>query len=115
MQYNRIAGTSLGRIEALSDGVIGVAMTLLVLDLTVPAAQKIHSEHDLWKALAALTPSLITYMMSFLTAGIFWVGQQTQLNHFARADRNLSWIHISFLCAVSLIPFSTALLAEYIH
>lgn len=53
--------------------------------------------------------------MSVMTLGIFWVGQQTQLNHFARADRNLSWIHIAFLCAVSLTPFSTSLLAEYIH
>jgi uncharacterized membrane protein len=52
--------------------------------------------------------------MSVMTLGIFWVGQQTQLNHFA-ADRNLSWIHIAFLCTVSLTPFSTSLLAEYIH
>jgi uncharacterized membrane protein len=53
--------------------------------------------------------------MSIMTNGIFWVGQQTQLNHFARADRNLAWIHIAFLCAVSLTPFSTSLLAEFIH
>jgi len=50
-----------------------------------------------------------------MTLGIFWVGQQTQLNHFARADRNLAWIHIAFLCAVCLVPFSTSLLAEFIH
>jgi len=50
-----------------------------------------------------------------MTNGIFWVGQQTQLNQFARSDRNLAWIHIAFLCAISLTPFSTALLAEYIH
>jgi hypothetical protein len=50
-----------------------------------------------------------------MTLGIFWVGQQTQLNHFARADRNVAWIHIAFLCAVCLIPFSTSLLAEFIR
>ena len=50
-----------------------------------------------------------------MTNGIFWVGQQTQLNYFARADRNLAWIHIAFLCAVSLTPFTTSLLAEFIH
>ena len=50
-----------------------------------------------------------------MTLGTFSVGQQTQLNHFARADRNLAWIHIAFLCAVCLIPFSTSLLAEFIH
>lgn len=53
--------------------------------------------------------------MSVMTLGIFWVGQQTQLNHFARADRNLAWIHIAFLCAVCLNAFSTSPLAEFIH
>jgi uncharacterized membrane protein len=51
--------------------------------------------------------------MSVLTLGIFWVGQQTQLNNLKRSDRGLSWIHIAFLGVVSLIPFSTALLAEF--
>ncbi len=113
--YNRVAGQSVERLAALSDGFFAVAMTLLVLDLRVPAAQPIHSEHDLWHALVALAPRLIVFLMSVMTNGIFWVGQQTQLNHFARADRNLAWIHIAFLCAVSLTPFSTSLLAEFIH
>ena len=52
--------------------------------------------------------------MSFLTLGIFWVGQQTQLNHLARSDRHLTWIHIAFLFAVTITPFSTMLLAEFI-
>ncbi|MEV1171929.1 TMEM175 family protein [Nonomuraea sp. NPDC049784] len=52
--------------------------------------------------------------MSFLTLGIFWLGQQTQLNQFERANRHLTWIHLAFLAAVSLMPFSTALLGEYI-
>jgi uncharacterized membrane protein len=113
--YNRVAGQSVERLAALSDGFFAVAMTLLVLDLRVPAAEAIHSEHDLWHALIALTPRLIVFLMSVMTNGIFWVGQQTQFNHFARADRNLAWIHIAFLCAVSLTPFSTSLLAEFIH
>jgi uncharacterized membrane protein len=113
--YNRVAGQNVERIAALSDGFFAVAMTLLVLDLRVPAAEAIHSEHDLWRALVALAPRLIVFLMSIMTNGIFWVGQQTQLNHFARADRNLAWIHIAFLCAVSLTPFSTSLLAEFIH
>jgi uncharacterized membrane protein len=113
--YNRVAGQSVERLAALSDGFFAVAMTLLVLDLRVPAAEAIHSEHDLWRALVKLTPRLIVFLMSVMTNGIFWVGQQTQLNHFARADRNLAWIHIAFLCAVSLTPFSTSLLAEFIH
>jgi TMEM175 potassium channel family protein len=112
-RYNRIAGQSVERLAALSDGVFAIAMTLLVLDLRVPAMEAVHSERDLWHALVALSPRFLMYGMSFLTLGIFWVGQQTQLNHLARSDRSLSWIHIAFLCLVSITPFSTALLAEF--
>ena len=113
ISYNRIAGQSVERLAALSDGIFAVAMTLMVLDLRLPAAEAIHSEHDLGRALVALLPRLLTYLMSFLTLGIFWVGQQTQLNHLARSDRHLSWIHLGFLFAVTLSPFSTMMLAEF--
>src|SRR5271169_2051086 len=111
--YNRIAGQNVERLAALSDGVFAFAMTLLVLDLHVPALEAVHSERDLWHGLTALSPRLIMYMMSFLTLGIFWVGQQTQLNHLERSSRSLTWMHILFLFAVTLIPFSTRLLAEF--
>jgi uncharacterized membrane protein len=113
--YNLIAGQSVERLAALSDGVFAVAMTLLVLDLRAPAIEAVKSEQDLWHALAALSPRLLMYVMSFLTLGIFWVGQQTQLNNLARSDRSLSWIHILFLFAVSMTPFSTTLLAEFVN
>jgi uncharacterized membrane protein len=111
--YNQIAGQSVERLAALSDGIFAVAMTLLVLDLRVPAAEAIHSERDLWRALLALSPQLVMYMMSFLTLGIFWIGQQTQLNHLSRNARSLTWTHLLFLFAVTLTPFSTRLLAEH--
>jgi TMEM175 potassium channel family protein len=126
MHYNRFAGQSLERVAALSDGIFAVAMTLLVLNLTVPAAlgnlteqplwagNVIHSEAELLKALAPLLLHLLTYFISFLTLGMFWVGQQTQLNHFIRSDRTLTWLHLLFLLTISLMPFSTALLAEFI-
>ena len=112
--YNRIAGHSVERLAALSDGIFAVATTLLVLDLRTPVRDTIHSEQELWGALAALSPQLIAYLMSFLTLGIFWTGQQAQLNHLERSDRHLTWIHIAFLFTVSLMPFSTRLLAEFI-
>ena len=111
--YNLIAGGSLERLAALSDGIFSVAMTLLVLDLRVPVAAAIRSDADLGQALAGLGPQLLMYLMSFMTAGIFWVGQQTQLNFFKRSDRDLTWIHVGFLTVVALLPFSTALLAEH--
>jgi uncharacterized membrane protein len=112
--YNRIAGQNVERLTALSDGVFSVAMTLLVLDLRAPAAEAIHSELDLLHALLPLAPRLVTYLMSFITLGIFWLGQQAQLDRLARSGRDLAWMHIGFLCAMTLVPFSTALLAEFI-
>ncbi|HEY7981293.1 MAG TPA: TMEM175 family protein [Candidatus Eremiobacteraceae bacterium] len=112
--YNVIAGQSLERLAALSDGVFAIALTLLVLDLHVPASASIFSERDLWHALTPLAPQFVAYLMTFMTIGLFWVGQQTQFSRFTRCDRDLAWIHIGFLMAVSLTPFSTALLAEFI-
>jgi uncharacterized membrane protein len=88
--YNRVAGQSVERLAALSEGIFAVSMTPLVLDLRIPAGQAIRSERDLWHALVVLPPRLIIFLMSVMTNGIFWVGQQTQLNQFARADRNLA-------------------------
>jgi uncharacterized membrane protein len=108
-RYHRFAGSSLERLAALSDGVFAVAMTLLVLDLV---AKGFHSEHELAHYLLDhVAPHLLPYAMSFLTLGIFWVGQQTQLEGFTRSTRALTWIHIAFLMAVTLLPFSTAIVA----
>jgi uncharacterized membrane protein len=113
-RYSEFAGRSLDRLAGLSDGVFAVAMTLLVLDLKVPAADGVASEADLAHLLGEQVPRLLPYFISFLTLGIFWIGQQTQLNtHLERADRALSWLHLGFLCAVTTMPFSTALLAEF--
>ncbi|HMJ62298.1 MAG TPA: TMEM175 family protein [Bryobacteraceae bacterium] len=113
--YNRVAGESVERLAALSDGIFAVAMTLLVLDLRAPAKEAIHGDRDLWIALGAMAPQAIAYLMSFLTLGIFWLGQQAQLSRFARSSQRLSWTHIAFLFAVTLMPFSTRLLAEFIQ
>jgi uncharacterized membrane protein len=112
--YNRIQGRSLERLAALSDGIFAVAMTLLVLDLHIPSAAQVHSEGQLLSALGALGPEWVAYGMSFLTLGIFWAGQQTQLTHIGEGTRDLTWIHLGFLFTITLLPFSTRLLAEFI-
>ena len=124
--YRQFSGQNLARLAALSDGIFAVAMTLLVLGIHVPAATVMQAEQPLWtggswqseaqllNTLAPLGPQLLTYFMSFLTLGIFWAGQQTQLNQFARSDHRLTWIHLAFLLAVVLMPFSTSFLAGYI-
>jgi uncharacterized membrane protein len=113
--YNQVAGQNLHRLEGLSDGVFAFAMTLLVLDLRPPSFESVHSERELWNALIALSPRLLTWLMSFLTLGIFWVGQQTHHDRLSHSDRAYAWLQIAFLMTVSLIPFSTALLAEFIE
>jgi uncharacterized membrane protein len=113
-QYNQFAGRNAERLAALSDGVFAVAMTLLVLDLHAPAIEPIHGEGDLLQALIELGPRFLVYLMSFLTLGIFWIGQQTQLNFLVRSDRDLTWLHLTFLFSVSLMPFSTQFVASFI-
>jgi uncharacterized membrane protein len=113
LSYNRIASHGVERVAALADGVFAFAMTVLVLDIRVPVPESIHSEGQLFHALLGLTPRLVMYLMSFLTLGIFWNGQQTVVNYVAEGDRNFAWLQIAFLAAVVLIPFSTGLLAEF--
>jgi uncharacterized membrane protein len=103
----------LGRIAALGDGIFAFAMTLLVLEIHIPEPAGVHSEAELWAGLVALAPTIVTWLMSVLTLGIFWIGQQTQLSHLARADRNLSWLYFLFLVIITALPFSTRVLAEY--
>ena len=117
--YNAIQGRSLERLAALSDGIFAVAMTLLVLDIHIPSAEGIHSEPGhpelgLLRALAGLAPQGTAYVMSFLTLGIFWAGQQTQLNHIREGSRDLTWIHLAFLFTITTLPLTTRLLAEFI-
>jgi uncharacterized membrane protein len=112
--YNRIAAQDLGRIGALSDGIFAFAMTVLVLEIHIPDGLDIHSEAELLAGLATLWPRIVTWLLSLMTLGIFWVGQQTHLNHVEHADRDLSWLHFLFLACVTALPFSTRLLAEFI-
>jgi uncharacterized membrane protein len=111
--YNAIQGRSLERLAALSDGIFAVAMTLLVLDIHIPSADAVHSEAELCRALTTMAPQWIAYLMSFLTLGIFWAGQQTQLNHIREGSRDLTWIHLGFLFTITMLPLSTRLLAEF--
>ena len=112
--YDQISGQSIHRLEFLSDGVFAICFTLLILDIKVPIAEGIHSEHDLAHAFATLSPKLAAYLLSFMTLGIFWVAHSAQFYYIKKSDRKHTWINIFFLLFVSVIPFTTAFLSEYI-
>ena len=112
--YNQIANRSLDRIGALSDGLFAIAMTLIVLEIQVPQLPHGSDDRALANALLDLGPRFITYLLSFLTLGIFWNGQQTQLSYVDRANRDLAWLELVFLAVIALFPFTTSLLAENI-
>src|SRR5258705_4497600 len=110
--YNRLSGTSVQRIEALSDALFGDALTLTVLEVRVPARQMTMTEAELRAAVFQLGPRVLTYLLSFMTLGIFWFGQQTFLNHVRRSDRHLTWLLLAFLSLIALMPVSIRLAAH---
>jgi uncharacterized membrane protein len=112
-RYNELAGKSLDRLAGISDGIFSVGMTLLVLGLAVPALSSRPTEGELWQALLNLGPNVLIYTLSFMTLGIFWVGQSTQMSQLVRSNRHYAWLQLTFLFAVTLLPFSTALLAHF--
>jgi uncharacterized membrane protein len=111
--YNSFAGNDVGRIEALSDGIFAFAATVLVLDFRSPEPADIHSEAELMSALLASSHRLMPWLLSLLTLGIFWVAQQTELSHLARSNRDLTWLHLAFLALITVLPFTTRLLADF--
>lgn len=115
LAYNQIAGQKFQRIEALSDGVFAIALTLLVLDIKVPVMESVRSEKELIASFCALTPKFLAYFLSFMTLGIFWTGQSAQHIYIERSDRHLNWLSLFFLLFVSVLPFTTAFLSEHIH
>src|SRR5215470_3654394 len=100
------------RIEALSDGVFAIAMTILVLNISVPAAPTVSGQ-QLPAALRQLAPQVLVYVVSFVNLGVLWVGQHNQYHFIARADRWFLWINIAYLLLISFMPLSTALLGHY--
>ncbi len=102
-----------GRIEAFSDGVFAVAITLLVLDLHVPVLK--DAPQGLLKALEGQWPALAAYVVSFLTILVMWLNHHRLFEQIQRKDHLLMVYNGLLLMLVTLIPFPTALVAEYIR
>jgi uncharacterized membrane protein len=102
-------GMSVGRLEAFSDGVLAIVITLLILDIDVPekgSGSLAHSLADQWQ-------QYVAYLLSFLTIGIIWLNHHATINLLARTNHTLQVLNLLLLLPVSVLPWPTALLAEY--
>ena len=102
---------STNRLESFSDGVIAVAITLLVLNIAVPNPA---TTPRLGHALGVQWPIYAAYATSFITIGIIWVNHHVMLGRLARADRSILMLNLLLLMSIGVIPFGTALLATYL-
>lgn len=107
---------SKSRIEALSDGVFAIAMTLLVLKLEVPEVMYHESDDAMLRQLLDLKPEFITYVVTFLIAGGFWYLHHLTFHFLKHVDSFLVWVNLTFLMFVSLLPFSAGLMSHlFVH
>jgi uncharacterized membrane protein len=103
------------RIAALVDGIFAVAMTLLVLDLRLPEGLKMSSDAEVWHQLLELTGRFLTYTLSFVVLGIFWIGHHSLFHFVRKVSRGMLWLNLLFLLFITLVPFSTNLLSAHTH
>jgi uncharacterized membrane protein len=96
------------RLEAFSDGVFAVAITLLVLEIEVPGGE------NLWHDLKEQWPSFAAFAVSFWVIGIIWVNHHGVIDHLKRADRGVLYLNLLVLMTVVFIPFSTELFAVHL-
>lgn len=101
------------RIEAFSDGVMAIIITILVLELHVPQLAEQFTQQELMHALKELAPKLIAYAFSFLVIAIFWVNHHNFFHHLTHADAGLLWHNNHLLFWLSLIPLPTAFIGEH--
>ncbi len=103
----------LGRVEAFSDGVFAIVVTLLVLDLRVPTLNDHASAGELLHQLIELLPKFLSWLISFIIVARFWLNHHHVLGLARHADYGLVWLNAIFLLSQSFIPFPTALMGEY--
>ncbi len=102
---------STNRLEAFSDGVLAVAITLLVLNITVPDP---HTTARLGHALASQWPAYAAYVTSFITIGIIWVNHHAAISRLRQADHTILVLNMLLLLSIAVLPFATNLAATYL-
>lgn len=105
--------TSLERINAFSDGVFAVAITLLVLSIAVPAIKGAHTNASLWRSLSAVWGHFFAYVLSFLIIGAFWYRHHDLFDHLQRGDSLMVRLNTMLLMAIVFVPYATSLIGRY--
>lgn len=105
-----VGEVSTDRVIMLTDGIFAIVMTILVLELHVP---ELLSSAQLGHALIEEIPVLISFFVSFIILGLYWIGHHNFFHLIKRVDRPMLWINILFLFFISLIPFSASVLGKY--
>jgi uncharacterized membrane protein len=106
-------GLTTSRLEAFSDGVFAIAITILVLTIAVPTTSEVHSAEELQNKVTELWPKLLSFVISFVVIGIYWVAHSATFHYIKRTNRPLFWLNLIYLMCVSFIPFPTALLGNF--
>ncbi|MGL5319005.1 MAG: TMEM175 family protein [Bacteroidales bacterium] len=101
------------RIEAFSDGVIAIIITIMVLELHIPELKEGFTDREVWDALLSLVPKLFAYLLSFVVVAIFWINHHSLFDKIPHSTSKLIWYNTFLLFSMSLIPLPTAFLAEY--
>src|ERR1700730_5311053 len=101
------------RIEALSDGVFAIVLTLLVLEIKVPELPRQVAAPELWHALREPWFVFFSFVLTFLIAGAYWFLHHVSFHHIRTANGAVLGINLAFLMFVSLLPFSTAMLGSF--
>lgn len=101
------------RVEALSDGIFAIAMTLLVLEIKVPDLPRNVAPRELWQAVLDHGFIFFSFFVTFSLAGLFWFWHHISFHYIQRADGPILLINLVFLMFVSLLPFSTAMLGSF--
>jgi uncharacterized membrane protein len=103
------------RLEAFSDAVFAVAITILALDLKVPDSAALAAHHGLWGAIRFGWPTYAAYATSFVVIGIIWVSHNGVFRHIEAIDRGLLFCNLLLLMFIVAIPFTTALVAAELN
>lgn len=97
------------RLETFSDGVFAIVITLLILDIRIPEVDYAH----LGEALKTIAPRLLSYVMSFVVIGLYWIAHHNSFQLLAKTNRPFLWMNIFALLFISFIPFPTSLMGRY--